>query len=179
MAGTSKGYDTTQIQQGPADLWAIAAAPVDAAAPLLTLATDLTPDSGTHTATHLGLSSGATTFAAKTKMEHIGADQADGPVDAYMPELEATIEAELEQISAAKLQRVLGVGTYSAASGYKQFTFGGTVAVPTLCLALISPQRGAPTKAVYALLYKAVSMGPLAILPNPTITLSEGVPSTE
>jgi hypothetical protein len=109
------------------------------------------------------LAASATTFAAKTKMEHIGADQADGPVDAYMPEMEASIEAELEQMSAAKLQRLLGVGTYATGSGYKQFTFGGTTTVPTICLAVISAQRGAPTKAVYALLYKAAATGPLAI----------------
>ena len=144
-------------------MWAIATAPVDATAPLLTLATNLTPDSGTHTAVHLGLAAAAVTIAAKPKMEHIGADQADGPVDAYVPQMDMTIEAELEQLNAIKLQRALGVGTYSTASGYRQFTFGGTTTVPTICLAVISAQRGAPTKATYALLYKAAATGPLAI----------------
>jgi hypothetical protein len=143
-------------------LWAVTTAPADAT-PRLTLAADGTLDSGTNAGTHLGLAEGATTFAGKTKMEHIAADQADGPVDAYMPEMDASIETTLEQLNAIKLQRMLGVGVYSTAAGYRQMTLGGITAVPSVCLAVISARRDLANAYVYSMLFKAISTGALAL----------------
>jgi hypothetical protein len=162
MAGTSKGQDVTQVQQGPGDLWVITTAPDDATQ-RLTLATDGSPDSVTNPATHLGAIEGAITTVVKPKLEMIKVDQADGPVDAYCTEIDAKVEVTLMQATAAKLQRILGVGTYSTGSGYKQFTFGGTTTVPNACIAAISALRGALTKFVYVLLYKAVSLSGFSI----------------
>jgi hypothetical protein len=109
------------------------------------------------------MTASAVTFGGKTKMEGIKADQADAPVDAYMPEVDCSIEAEMTQLTAANAQRILGVGTYATGAGYNQFTFGGTTAVPSTCLAVISPRRDAPTMAIYSVLFKAVQTGPFAV----------------
>jgi hypothetical protein len=134
------------------------------ATPRLTLATDGTPDSGTHTATHLGLTAGPITTTAKPGLVKITADQADAEVDAYASKMDMEVETELSQLSTPKLQRILGVGVYSIGGGYKQFTFGGIQTVPTICLAFISPRRAAPTKFAYSLLYNGASVGPLSFM---------------
>ena len=167
MAGTSKGYDTTQIQQGPCDLWAIATAPVDATAPLLTLATNLTPDSGTHTAVHLGLAAAAVTIAAKPKMEHIGADQADGPVDFYCVSLESKLEATLNQAAFDKLTQALGLGTAAYLSDsettYEQIGLGGLSAAGQFAVAAIAPKRSDATKVWVGMIYKVISSDGISI----------------
>jgi hypothetical protein len=143
-------------------LWAVTTAPVDAT-PRLTLAADGSLDSGTNAGTHLGLTEGATTFSGKPKMTHIAADQADGPVDAYVPQLDASIEVTLQQLNAIKLQRVVGVGAYSTAAGYRQMTFGGATAVPSICLAVISARRDLAAAYVYSMLFKAIQTAPLTL----------------
>ena len=163
MAGTSKGFDTTKVQQGPGDIWQIiTGTPVDAT-PRLTLFTDGTPDASIYTdAVHLGLCAGATTTLLKPTLEHILADQADAPVDSYVTKDDMTIEAELEQLAEAKLARILSVGVASTGSGYKQITFGGLMTVPKICLAVISPRRDSPTKFIQSIMFNAASTGPLS-----------------
>ena len=162
MAGTTKGYATTEIRQGPGDLWAVTTAPADAT-PRLTLAADGSLDSGTNAGTHLGLTEGATTFSGKPKMTHIAADQADGPVDAYVPQLDASIEVTLQQLNAIKLQRVVAPGVYSTESGYRQMTLGGATTVPSLCLATVSASRSVVGAYVYSMLFKAIQTSALTL----------------
>lgn len=165
MAGTTKGHTVTEIHQGPGDLWSIptAGAPADATV-RLTLASDGTPDATAHASSvHLGAVQSAITFAAKPKFASIDLDQYDAPFDQYPQSLAASIEAEMAQTEAAKLQRVLGVGTYGSGSGYKQVTFGGTLPVPESCIALISPTKESNLRHIVTLLYRGVATGGFSV----------------
>lgn len=165
MAATAKGYDITQIRQGPGDLWVIGTAPTDTAV-RLTLATDLTPDSVAHpNSVCLGLTAGGITTSIKHKVSEITVDQADAPVGAYTEMVEMTISTELTQQAMDLLQQAFNVAAYSTSAGsYKQLTTGGTGPVPTVCVAAIVPKKDAPTKAVVALMYVTIPVGGLQVL---------------
>ena len=157
MAGTVKSYTPSEIIQGPGDVWFIPTPPTDANV-RLTLASDGTPDSTAHPSSiHLGLMAGATTTTVKPKIAEVTADQYDAPVDSYLDELDAKVEADMAQTESSLLQRVLGVAAYSAGSGYEQLTFGGINTVPQGCIAVISPSRANPAQYVVSVLYKAVA----------------------
>jgi hypothetical protein len=159
MAGTAKDITLSEILQGPGDLWAVTTAPVDAT-PRLILASDGTPDATTHGASvHMGAMAEAITTQVKPKLDALQVDTFDGPVAYYATDLEAKIEATLAQVTLSLLQRALGVGTYSAGSGYKQVVFGGTDVVPETCIAAISRKRTNAARHVVSLLYKAVATG--------------------
>jgi hypothetical protein len=173
MAGTAKDYNVTEIVQGPGDLWAIpiASAPTDVAV-RLTLASDGTPDATTHpSSVHLGAIMTAITTQVKPKITNIQTDQFEAPIDSYLAELEASIAAEMAQVESQKLQRVLGVGTYStgtnsnptSGTAFEQLTWGGTWTVPKICLACISPTRQNPNQYVVSVLYIGVSMSGFAL----------------
>jgi len=159
MAGTAKDFNVGEIVQGPGELWVLGTAPTDGAV-RVTLASDGTPDATAHPASvHLGAIKSAITVGVKPKMGMINLDQFDAPFDSYVLDLEASIEAEMAQTESAKLQRMLGVATYSTAAGYKQVTFGGTLVVPKPCIACISPVRGFPNRYIVSCLYSAVAAG--------------------
>lgn len=159
MAGTAKNYTLADLFQGPGDIWVIGAAPADAT-PRLTLASDGTPDATAHPGSvHLGYIATAVTTAAKPKIDPIVLDQTDAPVASYTGELAATIEAEMAQADATKLQRLLGVGTYVTGSGYDGITFGGNLTVPKACIACISPQRDHPNRYIVSVLFSAAATG--------------------
>ena len=163
MAATSKGYDVTQILQGPGDLWVVGSPPNDATV-RLTL-TSGTPDATTHpSSTCLGVTAGGITTSIKHKVSDIVVDQADAPVGAYTEMVEMTIEAELTQQSMDLLQQAFNVGAYSTASGYKQLTVGGVGPVPSIAIAAIAPKKDDSTKYVVAMLWKAVPVGGLSVL---------------
>lgn len=158
MAGVAKDYQTTEVHQGPGDLWVIGTAPVDGS-PRLTLAANGTPDSVAHpSCVHLGALASAIT-TVKPKIAEIALDQMDAPIDGYSTDLDAKIEAEFYQTEMAKLQRMIGVATYATGSGYKQLTFGGPVPVPTLCIAAISPTRASNLRHVVSILFRAAAVG--------------------
>jgi hypothetical protein len=157
VAGTLKGYSVAEIVQGPGDLWVLGTVPSDVNI-RMTLASDGTPDAVTHPGSiHLGMIQSAITTTLKPKLSMITLDQFDAPVGSYVDALAATIEAEMSQTEAAKLQRVLGVGAYSTGAGYKQVTFGGLLTVPKLCIAMISPTRANPQQYVVVVLYVAAA----------------------
>lgn len=163
MAGTSKDYSINEIVQGPGDLWVIGTAPNDAGV-RLTLASDGTPDATAHPASiHLGAIQSAITTSVKPKVEPIALDQYDAPFDGYVTDVDAKIEAEMAQTEAQKLQRALGVATYSSGAGYKQATFGGTLVVPKACIAAISPTRQNQARHIVSLLYSAVAIGGFSV----------------
>lgn len=163
MAGTAKDINASEIHQGPGDLWVIGTAPVDAT-PRLTLASDGTPDSVTHgTCVHLGAMQGCLT-RIKPEVNMIDLDQLDAPFDLYLGDLTAELEATFAQTEMAKLQRALGVGTYATGSGYKQVTFGGTLVVPTFCLAAISAKRTAAAKHIVSVLFSAAAAGGFQVI---------------
>jgi hypothetical protein len=163
MAGASKSYAPAEIVQGPGDLWVIGTAPDDAAV-RLTLASDGTPDATAHPASvHLGAISSAITTVVKPKAAAIELDQFDSPIGLYATDLDAQIQAEMAQMEAAKLQRMLGVGTYSTGAGYKQTTFGGLLTVPKACIAAISATRDNAKRYWVSLLYSAVATGGFAM----------------
>jgi hypothetical protein len=101
----------------------------------------------------------AITTVITPKIEPIKLDQFDSPVDVFVSSLEAKIEAEMAQVEMQKLQRALGVATYSTGSGYKQLTFGGINIVPVMCIAAISPKRTDATKYICSVLYAAAATG--------------------
>jgi len=162
-AGTAKDINVIEKHQGPGDLWVITTPPVNAT-PRLTLASDGTPEKTAHgTCVHLGAIQSAITSMVKGKMAMIDLDQHDAPIDCYPTDLEASIEAEMAQTAAAKLQRALGVGVYSAPTGFKQTTFGGLLVVPTVCISAISPKRTAAAKHIVATLFSAVAVGGFSV----------------
>lgn len=164
MAGTTKDINVQEIHQGPGDLWVIGTPPVDGT-PRLVLASDGTPDSTTHgTCVHLGAIQSAITAVVKPKIGTISLDQYEADFDGFITELEATIEAEVAQTEAAKLQRALGVGTYATGGGYKHITFGGNLAVPTMCLAAISKKRVTGSKYIVATLFQAAAVGGFQVI---------------
>lgn len=172
MAGTTKSYTPSEIVQGPGDLWAIGIAPTDANV-RLTLASDGTPDATAHAGSvHLGAITTAITTSVKPKVSEITVDQFEAPIDSYVTELDAKIEAEMAQVESQKLQRMLGVGVYSTAailsgdfsgSTFEQVTWGGTFTVPKICLAVISPSRANPLQFVVSVLYIGYSASGFAL----------------
>jgi hypothetical protein len=165
-APTAKGYDITAIHQGPGDIWIIGGGPPSDSAQRLTLDEPSgTPDTTAHPASIcLGTTESGITFTTKVKLSDITVDQAESPVDAYMDQLECTIEAELSQQSVDLLQNALTTGVYSTASGYKQLTFGGVSIVPNVCVAAITPKRTGTTLWIVSMLYKVVSKGGITIM---------------
>jgi hypothetical protein len=163
MAGTSKDIQATEIHQGPGDLWVIGTAPLDAT-PRLTLASDGTPDAVTHgTCVHLGALQDCVT-RVKPAINTIGLDTLDCPFDIYLGDLTAEFEATFAQTEMQKLQRALGVGTYGSGSGYKQVTFGGTLVVPTYCMAAIAPKRLNAAQHNVAVLFSAAPAGGFQVI---------------
>jgi hypothetical protein len=161
MAGSAKNYDVTHIQQNPGDAWIIPSPGiVDSAAPQVGLFTDGTPLS-TYTAVNLGTFAGATTILSKPKFDDIKVDQADTAVAKYCTANDMSVELDLMQLDPTILQNALPYGVFAtqASPGYNQLTFGGIGVVTPLCLAFISPKRGAPGKFVVAILFNAVGTG--------------------
>jgi hypothetical protein len=112
---------------------------------------------------HLGALQDCTT-TIKPQVNMISLDQLDAPFDLYLGNLDAQLSATFAQTEMSKLARALGVGTYATASGYKQVTFGGTLVVPTYCLAAISPTRAAALKHVVSVLFSAAPAGGFQVI---------------
>lgn len=158
MAGVAKSYNPSQIVQGPGDLWFIGLAPTDTAV-RLTLASDGSPDATAHPGSvHLGAIAAAITTSVKPKVAAITTDQFEAPIDSYLTEIDAQIQAEMAQTESSKLQRMLGVGTYATGVGYEYVTWGGTFTVPTGCFAVISPSRLNAQQYVVSVLYVGVAL---------------------
>jgi hypothetical protein len=165
MAATARNYDVTQIHQGPGDLWVLplTVAPSDSAV-RLTLAADGSVDSVAHAgAICLGLTKGGITFAIKQKFSDISVDQFDAPVDTYIDDTEASLEAELSQQGITLLQNAYTTGVFStvASPGWNQLTIGGTSIVPQACIAAISPKRTGAGLWIVSCLYQASAQGGL------------------
>lgn len=155
MAGTALNFDTTVIQAGSAGtLWAGLATP--AASARLTLVSG-TPDGTENTsAINLGMTREGATLSVTPTYEEYFADEFSAPIKSKMSGLEATLTAELLQVTDEDiLQKVMsGFGTYSTAAGYKQNTLGIGVQAFT-GLALIFPLEADPTKYGVFHLYQA------------------------
>ena len=156
---TPKNYDVTHIQQGPGDLWVIGTPPSDSVAPILTLASDGSPDATAYpNAVHLGGVDSATTVVVTPKIEDIKIDQFDGPVARYLTDLELSMEAELVQLDPKLMQNVMTYATFSTqvSPGFNLLTFGGMgIAATGPCIACISQKRTAPGKFVVVMFFSA------------------------
>jgi hypothetical protein len=164
---TAKGYDITQIHQGPGDIWIIASPPSDSNQRLTLDVASGTPDATAHAGSIcLGPTEGGITTNVKVKLTDITIDQAEAPVDAYMEAIDAVIECELAQQGVTLLQNALTTGLYStvASPGYNQLGFGGINVVPNACIAAISPKRTGTNLWVVSLLYRCSSKGGITIL---------------
>jgi len=156
MAGTGTAYSAAKIHQGPGDLWIIGGGVVDSATPQLTIGTDGTPDATAHPASvHLGYTESAIAMAYTPKLVDITADQAPAPIARYGEAEKMALSAEVKQLDLVMLQSCAGMGVYSTASGYDQLTIGGITAVPSVCVALIAPKRGAAGKYIVVILFAA------------------------
>ncbi len=168
-APTDKGYSLSSIRQGPGDLWIIGGGVADSATPQLTL--DLptgTPDTTAHPSSIcLGTSVSGITTTVKVKISDIMADQFEAPIDAFMEQTDALMEAEMLQQSVDLLQYAYTTGVYSTVAGppgYKQVTGGGINIVPSFCFAAISPKRTGTNLWDVTILFKAISKGGLEAL---------------
>ncbi len=143
------------MQQGPGELWIIGGGVADSATPQITLHTDGTVDATLHPASfHFGSVEDGYAWKSVPKMEDIRADQFDGPLDRYVTEQEAGIEATLTQIDPAIIQKCSPYTAYAAGSGYKQVTGGGNLSLSSVCVALVVPKRTSAYHYI-AVLFKA------------------------
>src|ERR1700678_2172032 len=105
--------NVSKIHQGPGNLWIIGGGVPDSAIPQLTI-TGGTPDSIAYPlCVHLGATVAANTITVKPKVEDIKIDQADGPVDRYLTDLEMSIEADLAQFDPTLMANALPYGTFT------------------------------------------------------------------
>lgn len=174
---TARAVTVADIQQGPCDLWVLGTAPLDAAV-RPTLHTDLTPDATAHPASvHLGTLTDGCVVTVTPKIEFVPADQYDAPILGVVTGLECSIEATLAQTQARKLQRLIGAGTLGTdddpgPATYEEITFGGTLAMPSFCVAAIAPKRADAAKVYGACLYKVSSAEGV------TLTMARSAPAT-
>jgi hypothetical protein len=154
---TAKSFVLAEVQQGPGDLWYLPTPPTNSAERVTLDATTLTPNSTTHPGSvHLGATQGPITLSVKPTISLGKIDQADGAVFAYVEKIEASLECELSQLGVDKLQYALGVGSYSADSGYEQVTGGGVNQPVPFCVCGIAPKRSDATKAFVGCLYSVM-----------------------
>ncbi len=152
--------DATKIHQGPGKLWLNVTVP--SAGSRLVIDATGTPTAGTPL--FAGATEGAATLALSPKLEEINADQISGPIDVVMTGEAASIELTLKESDLAKLKYYIVHGTYTTGTdtnlpagsqNFEEISFGGTLAIPKTSVAVISPQRDAPSKFVVSQLYQA------------------------
>lgn len=146
MAGTATRYDVAKIPMGViAQLWVNLAVP--SAGNRLTLHTDGTPDATANpSAIHLGHTDAGVTLAATESIQEFFADESVSPIGGGLDGLEVTIAGTGLQVNDEEYLKFMGAnfGTYSTASGYKQFTLGTKASISYASVAVIYPS---PTEA--------------------------------
>jgi hypothetical protein len=152
--------DATKIHQGPGKLWLNVSVPASGSRLLISSTGD--PTAGTPT--FAGATEGAATVMLAPKLDPIGADQVAAPIDVVMTGEAASIEVTLKESDLAKLKNFIVNGTYTTgtdtglpagAQAYEEIAFGGTMAIPKISVAVISPRRDSTGKFVVSQLYSA------------------------
>jgi hypothetical protein len=162
MAGSTKNYDTsTFVVDTYGELWAGLAVP--AAGARLTLHTDGTPESVANpNAVHLGHTKDGIKVTITNALTKHYVDEQASPVKTTVETVDMMLEGTFNQILDEDVLKKLtaGFGSYSTASGYKQFTIGRK-AITYDSVALIYPNPEDPTKFVVVHMYNAVNEGGL------------------
>lgn len=162
MAATATNYDTTKIiVDTVGQLWADLGVP--SAGGRITLAADGTPDSVTNpNAIHLGHTKEGSKVNIVSSITKHYADEEASPIKATVEQTEFTLEgAFLQLLDEDILKKVTaGFGSYSTASGYKQFQIGRKVLAYT-SVALIFPTPEDVTKFAVVNIYNAINEGGL------------------
>jgi hypothetical protein len=157
MAGTATRYNPLTIPMGiVAQLWANLAVP--AAAARITLDADGTPDATANpNAKHLGHTDAGLTVTARETNQDWFADENPFPIGSSIDTAELMIEGAALQIADEEAMKVFGagIGTYSTAAGYKQFTLGFKPTISYNSMAVIWPSPLDPTKYAIFNMYNA------------------------
>jgi hypothetical protein len=162
MAGTATNYDTTKfVVDTFGQLWAGLAVP--AAGARLTLHTDGTPESVANpNAIHLGHTKDGVKVTITNALTKHYVDEEAAPVKTTVEAVEMMLEGSFHQVLDEDILKKLtaGFGTYSTASGYKQFTIGRKILTYD-SIALIYPTPADPTKFVVVHMYNGINEGGL------------------
>ncbi|HEX7313300.1 MAG TPA: hypothetical protein VF297_05240 [Pyrinomonadaceae bacterium] len=157
MAGTATGWDTLEVIQTQAQIWASLAIP--GAGAELTLYTDGTPDATANpSAKHLGHTAEGASLLVKPSYNEFSVDESPAPFKRNVGGMEIAIAANLVQIEDFDLAELLlpGVATQSAPSGKKKLTFG-LKAVTYTSIAIIWPRETDSTKFGAFHIYRAAN----------------------
>jgi hypothetical protein len=157
MAGTATGWDTLEVIQTPAQIWANLAIP--GASAFLTLDADGTPDATANpSAKHLGHTAEGAQLLIKPSYNEFKSDESPAPFKRSVGGMEIAIAANLIQIMDFDIAALLlpGVATKSTPVGKIALTFG-LIAVVYSSVAVIYPLEGQPTKFAVFHIYRAAN----------------------
>lgn len=146
MAGTATGWDTLEVIQTQAQIWANLAIP--GASAELTLHTDGTPESVANpSAKHLGHTAEGASLLVKPSYNEFSVDESPAPFKRNVGGMEMAIAANLVQIMDFDVAALIlpGVATKSTPSGKVKLTFG-LIPVVYTSVAIIWPTEADPTK---------------------------------
>jgi hypothetical protein len=159
MAGTPDNYTVGAIPAGViARLYGNVAVP--GAGARLTLFTDGTPDATANpNAKHLGYTDAGMTFTATSTPVEFFADELGPPIKRGVDSVALSISATLLQTNDEEVEKLMlaDIGTYSTASGYKQFTLGIKAALSYASFAVVFPSPQDATKYAVWHLYSAAN----------------------
>ncbi len=169
--GTANNLRVVSRVLGPGILWAGLAIP--SAGNRLTLAsvdadglyTPLASENGSAYA--VGATKDGSVCTVKSTSQDYMIDEILAPVDRKLQTVEMSIKAALIGLADEKVTQLamMGFGTYSTSTGYKQNTIGYTTDTFT-SLALVAPLRETPTMCYIFHIYKAIAEGGMEIAVN-------------
>lgn len=158
MAGKSLDFNSLMVQLGAGHLWLDPQLPATGARPTLTAAADgtLTPDATlSPNAIHMGMTLEGSKMSIKPEPEYYHSDEQAAPIIAAFNVVSAMIEGTMIQtLDTIIVNKLMGVGTRTAAAGYEQITIGDGQAITTYPVILIAPIYADTTKIVALQLYK-------------------------
>lgn len=169
--GTANNFRVTSRVLGPGIIWAGLAIPsAGARLSLATVDADglYTPLASENASAYaIGATKDGAVASIKSTSQDYMVDEILAPVDRKLQTVEMSIKCSLVGLTDEKVTQLLmmGFGTYSTSTGYKQNTVGFTSDSFT-SMALIAPLREDPTKVLVFHMYKAIAEGGIEIATN-------------
>src|SRR6266436_897304 len=162
MANVPRSYVVNDVFQGPVDVYDSITAPASSLTPTADANTLLLDSLGQPTAAagnHLGSVEGPTTIVITEKVNEILDDQHESPIDVAFDTVEAEIDITVKETNLSRLQRLMtssGLSAYNALAATQAWQIGGQFdsSRSAVSILLVSPDRTAAGKFIYALAYK-------------------------
>jgi hypothetical protein len=169
--GTANNFRVSSRVMGPGIIWA-GLSDLSASARMSVATVDAdglyTPLASEHAGAYaVGATKDGAVCMAKSTSQDYFVDEILAPVDRKLQTVEMSIQCSLVGLTDEKVTQLLmmGFGTYSTSSGYKQNTIGYTSDSFT-GIALIAPLRADPTKVFVFHMYKAIAEGGIEVAIN-------------